>query len=42
MLYGQLQIIIDYKWDEDKPIIKLQAAGGFVHLAVMAIHLIFL
>ena len=42
MLYGQLQIIIDYKWNEGIWSVKLQAILGILHLLGMIVHLIWL
>ena len=42
MLYGHLQVIIDYKLDKDKSKIKAKAAFNALHLLVLCTHLIFL
>ena len=42
MLYGQLQLIIDFKWEQNVWWLKLQNFAAFVHLATMNVHIIFL
>lgn len=42
MLYGQLQVIIDYKWEKDKYQIKMLSYLSILHLLILCTHLIFL
>lgn len=38
MLYGDLQVIVDYKWSKDKKKIQLKAAFGILHMLVLVAH----
>lgn len=40
MLYGELQLIIDYKWERDSWWVRLQAAASLIYLANVAAHVI--
>ena len=39
MLYGDLQVIVDYKWGKDKSKIQLKAAFSIFHMLVLVAHL---